>query len=236
MNEQIERIKSKFDRLKRLDRNFEVFGSEKHKYVFNRTKSEKDLTDFEKNNGIKLPREYKEFLMQIGNGGAGPYYGLEPIENGLFADLDYKDKTDLNDLSQPFPHTSHWNLDFGEVTDENEDEYFKQKDEEYYQNKWANGLLRVSNFGCGVTMNLVVNGEEYGNLWVDDRCNEQGIYSNPYIENRDRITFLDWYENWIDTELKKLLATTYKNSGGNPAKAKDNNNNKLWSKLKNLWS
>lgn len=234
MNEQIERIKSKFDQLKQLDRNFEVFGSKKHKYVFNRIKSEKELTEFEKNNGIKLPKEYKEFLMRIGNGGAGPYYGLEPIENGLFADLDYKDKKDLNDLSQPFPHTSHWNLDFGEVTDENEDEYFKQKDEEYYQNKWANGLLRVSNFGCGVSMNLVVNGEEYGNLWVDDRCNEQGIYPNPYIENGDRITFLDWYENWIDTELKKLLATTYKNNGGNPAKTKDNN--KLWSKLKSLWS
>ena len=203
MKEQIERIKTKIDRLKQLDKNFEVFGSEKHKYLFNSTKSEKELINFEKSNNVKLPIEYKEFLMKIGNGGAGPYYGLEPIENGLFADLDYKDKSDLNDLSKPFPHTEHWNLDFGEVSDENEDEYFEQKDKEYYQNKWANGLLRVSNFGCGVSMNLVVNGKEYGNLWVDDRCNEQGIYPNPYIENRARITFLDWYENWIDSELKE---------------------------------
>ncbi len=35
---------------------------------------------------------------------------------------------------------------------------------------------------------------------------------------------------------EKLLTTTYKNNGGNPAKIKDSNNNKLWSKLKNLWS
>jgi hypothetical protein len=34
----------------------------------------------------------------------------------------------------------------------------------------------------------------------------------------------------------KLLTTTYKNNGGNPAKTKDSNNNKLWSKLKSLWS
>ncbi|QNK78181.1 SMI1/KNR4 family protein [Winogradskyella sp. PAMC22761] len=195
MKEQIERIRTKFNQLKQLDKNFETFGSEKHKYLFNSTKSEKELTEFEIRNKINLPIEYKEFLMKIGNGGAGPYYGLEPIENGLFADLDYKDKNDLNDLSEPFPHSEHWNLDFGEVTDENEDEYF--------QNKWANGLLRVSNFGCGVSMNLVVNGKEYGNLWVDDRCNDQGIYPNPYIENRERITFLDWYENWIDSELKE---------------------------------
>lgn len=206
MKEQIERIKIKFQQLRQLDKDFEVFGSEKHKYLFNQTKSEKELLDFEERNSIKLPIAYKEFLKQIGNGGAGPYYGLEPIENGLFADLDYKDESELNDLSKPFPHIEHWNLDFGEVTDENEDAFFKQKDEEYYQNKWANGLLRVSNFGCGVSVNLVVNGTEYGNLWIDDRCNEQGIYPNPYIENRERITFLDWYEHWIDTELKEITA------------------------------
>lgn len=203
MKEQIERIKAKFDRLKQLDKNFEVFGSEKHKYSFNKPKSEKELAEFEKRNGIKLPEDYKTFLIEIGNGGAGPYYGLEPIGNGLYADLDYRDKSDTNDLSKPFPHTQHWNLDFGEITDQNEDEYFEQKDKEYFQNKWANGLLRISNFGCGVSMNLVVNGQEYGNIWVDDRCNEQGIYPNPYIENRERISFLDWYEHWIDIELKE---------------------------------
>ncbi len=47
MKEQIDRIKSKIDLLKRLDRNFEVFGSEKHKYILNQTISEKKLTEFE---------------------------------------------------------------------------------------------------------------------------------------------------------------------------------------------
>ncbi|MEQ3690329.1 MAG: hypothetical protein ABNG98_02295 [Flavobacterium sp.] len=35
---------------------------------------------------------------------------------------------------------------------------------------------------------------------------------------------------------EKLLTTTYKNNGRNPAKTKESNNNKLWSKLKSLWS
>lgn len=35
---------------------------------------------------------------------------------------------------------------------------------------------------------------------------------------------------------EKLLTTTYKNNGGNSAKIKNSNNNKLWSKLKSLWS
>ncbi|AUC15909.1 hypothetical protein BTO06_12435 [Tenacibaculum sp. SZ-18] len=35
---------------------------------------------------------------------------------------------------------------------------------------------------------------------------------------------------------EKLLTTTYKNNGGSSAKIKNSNNNKLWSKLKSLWS
>lgn len=40
----------------------------------------------------------------------------------------------------------------------------------------------------------------------------------------------------LRVEKKILCPTTYKNNGGNSAETKDNNNNKLWSKLKNLWS
>ncbi|WP_440880595.1 hypothetical protein [Tenacibaculum sp. C7A-26P2] len=41
----------------------------------------------------------------------------------------------------------------------------------------------------------------------------------------------------IHKQIKeKLLTTKYKNNGGNSAKIKNSNNNKLWSKLKSLWS
>jgi DNA helicase-2/ATP-dependent DNA helicase PcrA len=39
-----------------------------------------------------------------------------------------------------------------------------------------------------------------------------------------------------ETEEEILSPTMYKNNGGNPAKTKDSNKNKLWSKLKKLWS
>ncbi len=206
MTDQLNQIKEKLDRLKKLDRSLHAFGAEKHKYKLNKIKSERELTNFEKEHKITLPTGYREFIKQIGNGGAGPYFGLEPIENGIYADLDYKNADHLNDLSKPFPHTQHWNLDFGEVTSENEDEYFRKKDKEYFQNKWTNGILRVSNFGCGVSLNLVVNGKEYGNMWVDDRCNDQGIYPNPYFDTEGRVTFLNWYELWLDKELKERKA------------------------------
>lgn len=201
--EQIERIIQKLDLLKSLDQNFEIFGSENHRYLLNKPKPESEILEFEKVNKIKLPGGYREFLRYVGNGGAGPYYGLEPLENGRYADLDYKNADDLINLSLPFPHSEHWNLDFGEINEENEKEYFRIKDEVYFDNKWANGLLRISNFGCGVSMNLVANGNEYGNIWVDDRCNDQGIYPDPYFEVTERLAFLDWYEIWLDKSIKE---------------------------------
>ena len=67
-----------------------------------------------------------------------------------------------------------------------------------------NGTIKLSNFGCGITMNLVVKGKEYGNVWVDDRCNDQGIYPDLYSGNKERIEFLDWYEFWLDQSFKKI--------------------------------
>lgn len=53
-------------------------------------------------------------------------------------------------------------------------------------------------------MNLVVNGKEYGNIWVDDRCNDGGIYPDRYFGNEERITFLAWYELWLDKSLSEV--------------------------------
>lgn len=35
---------------------------------------------FEARYNVKLPPEYVFFITQVGNGGAGPYYGLYPLE------------------------------------------------------------------------------------------------------------------------------------------------------------
>ena len=203
--EQIFRIKEKLNRLKKADQDYEIFGSDTHEYNLNPTKTEEELIKFETENQITLPEEYREFLLYVGNGGAGPYYGLELLENGREIDLDYIDGKDLIDLSKPFPFTEHWNIEFEEMNDDNFEEIEEQKNENYYDNKFVSGLLRISNFGCGVRMNIVVNGKEKGNIWVDDRVNENGIFPDPYFDITDKITFLDWYELWLDISLKEKV-------------------------------
>ncbi|MGE6220002.1 SMI1/KNR4 family protein [Nubsella zeaxanthinifaciens] len=201
--QQINRIKDKLNRLKEADQDFEIFGSDTHEYNLNPAKTEEELMKFETENQITLPDEYREFLLFVGNGGAGPYYGLEPLEHGREVDLDYVSGKYLLDLSKPFQFTEPWNVEFEEADDDNYEEIEQQKIENYYDNKFSNGLLRISNFGCGVRMNIVVNGKEKGNIWVDDRTNGNGIFPDPYFDITDKITFLDWYELWLDKSLKE---------------------------------
>lgn len=194
--ETVQRIKDKLRRLKKADKTYGVFGSEKHKYKLKGTLPEKTIRQFEESFSIELPDDYCQFLREVGNGGAGPYYGLEPLENGRYADLHHKDANDLINPSFPFQHTSYWNFEDDQFVPENEDTYF--------DNKWVDGVLRISDFGCGVSMNLVVNGPEYGNIWVDSRVNDGGIFPDPFFKDDGRISFLEWYEFWLDQSLKEV--------------------------------
>ncbi len=209
MEKQINRIIEKFEILKSLDKNLRIFEARKHKYKFNSCKTEDEILNFEKANKITLPLGYRNFLKTIGNGGAGPYYGLEPLENGRYVDLDYKNEEDLIDLSKPFKFTESWNMDFDELdqmdneTEEDEEKIEEYLYENYYHNKFIDGMLRISNFGCGISINLIVNGKEKGKIWVDDRGNDNGIYPDFYFENTSKLEFLDWYELWLDRSISE---------------------------------
>lgn len=211
MNERLERIKTKLKELKRLDKGFTLFGTSKHQYRLNPTLPLQTIQQFEQAHSVRLPGEYVHFLTELGNGGAGPFYGLEPFENVLFDDLDYKRPNSLLNPSKPFTHTEPWNLEFQTTVDEDEDEdeYEKQRqafEEVYYDKEQMNGVIAICNYGCAVSLNLVVHGEEYGNIWTDDRGSDGGIRPSYELGNKEKITFLNWYELWLDNSLRAIKA------------------------------
>ena len=65
------------------------------------------------------------------------------------------------------------------------------------------GALPICHKGCAIRNGLVVTGSERGNIWVDDRANDLGIYPEQ-PETKDRINFLDWYATWLDISLASL--------------------------------
>jgi len=203
--EQTIRIEEKLKKLKSMDREFTIFGSEKHQYQLNPVISRDELVAFEKRHHIELPLGYRNFLLEVGNGGVGPYYGLESL------DEIEKNKKSVMDLKLPFPHTQKWNFNWDNVTEEEWETLIEDTEEGYYIQKWSTGLLEICDFGCGISLCLVVNGIEFGNMWVDDRGHLNGIYPDPYFNQKEdeRTSFLDCYEMWLDQSLVELDSLLY---------------------------
>lgn len=130
-------------RLREADRNLRVFGAGFHKYKLRPTITEAQLQEFERTHQVKLPEDYRMFLREIGNGEAGPFYGLEPLEKA----------GQYRDLSKPFPFTK--------ATDSYSDaELDKWGDRDEYP-----GVLEFCHQGCAIYSYLVVNGPTYGIIW-----------------------------------------------------------------------
>ena len=205
----IERIKEKLSQLKKNDPALTIFGATNHRYRLNSPLDLENVRRFEIENQIRLPSEYVQFISTIANGGAGPYYGLEPLQDSLYQDLDYKRPNELLSPSKPFIHSSTWNKKFAPTVDEKNDEveYQRQYEEfhdEYFDPRYINGVIAICNFGCAVTILLVVNGSEYGYIWTDDRASDYGIHPSHELGNSEKLTFLNWYERWLDNSLREL--------------------------------
>ena len=74
-------LKDLVKRAGKKDGTREIFGSSKHGYKLNPTVTQEEVRRFEARWHLTLPDEYVFFLTKVGNGGAGPYYGLYSLEN-----------------------------------------------------------------------------------------------------------------------------------------------------------
>lgn len=116
----------------------DVDGRVSRKHSLNPTRSEEELNAFEQQHGIRLPEDYRFFLREAGDGGSGPYYGIQSLQAASYG----------HDLSVPFPFT--------ESTD---DTYFDWPRDE------PPGVLELCDQGCGYYFWLVVNGPAHGTIW-----------------------------------------------------------------------
>jgi hypothetical protein len=92
-------VKRQLERLRGRDRWLQVFGAETHRYV-SHPLSRAELHSLEDHLGAKLPKEYRDFLREVG-WGAGPYYGIMSSS----AALAHFENDARRSLAQPFPFT-----------------------------------------------------------------------------------------------------------------------------------
>lgn len=103
MNEQsATKLRQQLARLAR--KHPDVFGADSHDFEVNEPLSEREVAKFERKHGIALPAEYRWFITNVGNGGAGPFYGVFAF--GEMDDNSWSEEDGfVGTLSRPFPHT-----------------------------------------------------------------------------------------------------------------------------------
>ena len=193
-------ILSKLEELRSIDKNYKIFGSDFHKYILNPVLSENEIIKFETKYKIKVPLDYKLFLMEIGNGGAGPYYGIFPL--GKYDEGIWQENNGIvGVLSEPFPYTSDWNEEPNfphEERYENEEEFEKDYlavQEKYW--KALNGAIPICHQGCAIRNWLIISGPETGKIWIDKLADYVGLI-------KTELSFEQWYIKWLDDSLEKL--------------------------------
>lgn len=148
-------------------------------------RTEQEILDFESQFDIRLPEDYRAFIMRFGDGGA--------ILRALPETLRHE-HYDI-DPSVPFPHTENWNPEHGE-----DGRLLGAEEPTYGDARWISGFLILGECNYGAYYGIVVDGPSYGEMWIDDREDDQGIrrMNNDYAPDRTA-RFLDWIGQYLDT-------------------------------------
>lgn len=163
--------------------------------------SKHQIISFEEKYKVSLPKDYKEFISNIGNGGIGPDYGLLSLQDSIL-DTKLKNSPQIN-ISTLFSYTNSWNESWIMELDWEKGERPTDKQLDYYMDiNHISGCLQIGHIGHGCTYLLVINGKDYGTIWTDKRADYGGL--NPVLsEDGQKMTFEQWYMSWLDNELRQ---------------------------------
>lgn len=181
----IEDMENILDNAKSADKDLEVFGAGSHKYQLNPVTTLEKVHEFEKEYGLKLPEAYITFLTEIGNGGAGPDYGLYSLEQTEKMNCDWLHQ---NAERQPLINGGLTSEKWKTVMDGLED------DERYEEimGDITTGMLVIGTKGCTYDNILMCRGSERGKVVYLD-WNLEGECP-PYLTGMD---FEDWYVDFF---------------------------------------
>ena len=161
---------------------------------------EDELIAFENRFNIKIPDDYRWFLLNIANGIV--------VNNEWDWNITLLNRIDFNDYkcgedegNPALPFRLDKRVKFHSNESEEEDypyEVIIEQDKDFY--------VRFSNGNISIAYNeieekdflLIVNGKEFGNVWVDDMKKDE-VY--PYYNfqiNKRRLNFSDWLSMKID--------------------------------------
>ncbi|MFF8649249.1 SMI1/KNR4 family protein [Streptomyces griseoluteus] len=167
-----------------------VFGALGHRWIVEDPLTQGELAELEAQTGVRLPEEYRAFLLHVDAGGAGPAYGLFPIRRVQGRWRWEGDGADLADLSrppEPFPDQGPDRklLDDPLAQRPEEEDFDDIEDFDHAIEAWDErrevimcapertaGAIVISHLGCAQREWLIISGCHRGTIWSDCRVDD----------------------------------------------------------------
>jgi hypothetical protein len=180
------------------------FGAEKHGFALRAPLAESEVAGFERQHGVTLPSDYRQFLLLAGDGGAGPYYGIDPLS--AWSAWYEEEGEEPGFLAAPCPLVDGAACRQAWAAAQGRDARRAQGIVKAGAGPceawreflpcdwlgWGRGTINLSDQGCTYSARLIVSGEARGRVVYLD---EQGWYPPYFVKDP---TFLDWYERWLE--------------------------------------
>lgn len=192
----IPKIEAVLHQARRWDMDFPLFGSHSHAHLFQPPLPVEDAEAWEELMEVRLPEDYRLYLTRLGNGGAGPAYGIAsfrcPLQDCLREPAVFSDDQEerFNDLAR------RWYAYSNEDEDQLYRAYCEQTSEERRMNccDWSearyrfvektvihflfkSGQLFIANQGCSQDIYLLLSGSHRG---FCHGSSEEYDYSYPF--------------------------------------------------------
>lgn len=165
-------LRSLLEQARTADPERKQFGADNHRYQWNPTASLSEIEDFERETGVSLPEDYRSFLLHVGNGGAGPFYGLFSLEQ-VRGWLQWPLEPEKKPVLRPGMENA----------------------EKYGKENWKRGCLPIESQGDTYFTCLMVTGPDRGRVVYID-------YEGSWVFFPREPDFLSWYTRWLRERAK----------------------------------
>jgi hypothetical protein len=182
-------VVDKLKRLKAVDRQCQAFGADTHRYFLRPCLSVNALETFERRFGTALPPALSSFYTEVGDGVAGPYYGLKPAA----------------ELSGYRPSENYPGIEFFKQAATAEG--MPPDDHGYFEmsHQALAGLLSIIDEGCGHQVCLIASGPKTGNIVY--------VSADGHVVETET-TLVQIYAEWLDREIDRFEAVRSLMSAG----------------------
>lgn len=168
-----------------------IFGADKHQYQFAPPASPEEVQAMQQRLGVTFPEDYVTYLTRLGNGGAGPQYGLYSLEQLALWNEHLPDPVSRETWLDSRLTPGRWMQavrKFNALAEEDADAVF---------HRMTHGALIIGTQGCTVDTLLLCSGEDAGKIvYIDWNFLEE---KPPHFTGM-------YFAEWLEGYFRKVIA------------------------------